>query len=174
MGTAFKKQIRSPINKDYLIRICPVSSMRSTLEHPKRQEHENTQRLAGTANMTRNRLRVSSIENLEPDHVVSLSASRTFAVSDMFKIPGCHESAVIRGVVAGEPVIGAVVASVPPVVEVELRALVAQSVHASVDVDQELRGNGEDEKVRLIYAKSFYLMSLFISLRAIPSHYADQ
>ena len=92
----------------------------------------------------------------------------------MFKIPGCHESAVIRGVVAGEPVIGAVVASVPPVVEVELRALVAQSVHASVDVDQELRGNGEDEKVRLIYAKSFYLMSLFISLRAIPSHYADQ
>ena len=46
---------------------------------------------------------------------------------------------MIRGVVAGEPVVGAVVATVPSVVEVELRALVAQRVHAGVDVDQELR-----------------------------------
>ena len=49
----------------YLILICPVSSTRSTFEHPNRQEQENTQRLAGTANMTRKRLRVSSIENLQ-------------------------------------------------------------------------------------------------------------
>ena len=53
----------------YLILICPVSSTRSTLEHPNRQEQENTQRLAGTANMTRKRLRVSSIENLEHYHL---------------------------------------------------------------------------------------------------------
>ena len=53
----------------YLILICPVSSTRSTFEHPNRQEQENTQRLAGTANMTRKRLRVSSIENLEHFHL---------------------------------------------------------------------------------------------------------
>ena len=53
----------------YLILICPVSSTRSTFEHPNRQEQENTQRLAGTANMTRKRLRVSSIENLEYFHL---------------------------------------------------------------------------------------------------------
>ena len=46
---------------------------------------------------------------------------------------------MVRGVVAGEPVVGAVVPAVPPVVEVELGALVPQRVHAGVDVDQELR-----------------------------------
>ena len=56
----------------YLILICPVSSTRSTFEHPNRQEQENTQRLAGTANMTRKRLRVSSIENLQHFHLEKL------------------------------------------------------------------------------------------------------
>ena len=46
---------------------------------------------------------------------------------------------MIRGVVAGEPVVGAVVPAVPPVVEVELGALVLQRVHAGIDVDQKLK-----------------------------------
>ena len=61
----------------YLILICPVSSTRSTFEHPNRQEQENTQRLAGTANMTRKRLRVSSIENLQHFHLEKLIRFRT-------------------------------------------------------------------------------------------------
>ena len=59
------QNLRTSEISTYLILICPVSSTRSTFEHPNRQEQENTQRLAGTANMTRKRLRVSSIENLE-------------------------------------------------------------------------------------------------------------
>ena len=54
-------------------------------------------------------------------------------------IPCRHESAVIRGVVAGKPVVCAVIPAIPPVVEVELGALEPQRVHAGVDVDQELR-----------------------------------
>ena len=59
-------------------------------------------------------------------------------ISTTIHTPCSHESAVIRGVVAGEPVVGAVVPAVPAVVEVELGALVPQRVHAGVDVDQEL------------------------------------
>ena len=77
---------------------------------------------------------MSSIENLKRCYL-TISIQKD---SPTIYKPCCHESPVIRGVVAGEPVVGAVVPAVPPVVEVELGALVLQRVHAGIDVDQEL------------------------------------
>ena len=79
---------------------------------------------------------VAGVLNRKP---ATFSLGETDSFPQEIKSPRCDESAVIRGVVAGEPVVGAVVPAVPPVVEVELGALVLQRVHAGIDVDEELK-----------------------------------
>ena len=84
---------------------------------------------------------VAGVLNRKPG---TLSLGDTVSFSQKIQAPRRDESAVIRGVVAGEPVVGAVVPAVPPVVEVELGALVLQRVHAGINVDQKL-----DERIIL-------------------------